>query len=829
MYYFKDFAKFFGGSDDNDDSAVPKDNDNQISVKKSNHLPQNQIYTNNPEKELIPQKETVYENKPKEGFKDRAMDMFDEIPSFNGHKGKTYGMDLTGNHGTVWNDLSQTPVGIDSNQEPNSVLIDSNENKLNNDIGNQGNIWSGRNEVQPVSNEKIIITPVTDNGVEIPPAPKIVEQRPDEEEMADSDSSVIVEEPAVKSTEEENVPIHNTNVIVQQPVIIVPPNLNNVIKNSNEDDNTKPLVNNANSGEPLEDFKDKAIAMFNKMPNDFANKEEKPKTYGMDLVGNKGVVWNDLGETPVGSDNVGVPRVNTYKPQVTEVNNPPSKNITYEYPKESDSAIPVVTKEVTQRPMVVYVDKVPESKKPVEIDTVEEPSQPKPTEKPKENKHEPTNKEKPENQEKNPQKKPNEKKPDDFTKKDLDNLLNKKQFWDWLAGWTKKYMDLLNKRLKDMVKQEVANQLQKALHQNPETNNKNNAHGKDNQPKEKPKHENSTTEKPSHHSDDTKKNKEEPSNKSKPKRITEKNNKKDKYSPAEKSSKPKANNSDKPKNKNTSRNSKPEKKSNEPAHKSPASSNEDKEKPSESNGPSNNNNTSVDVHADTIYGNTVGKDHIKNVFNFYNGNGTNGNEGASNNKPANDNSNGDENKKADNSKEETPSSEESNKKDNDSNEKMKPKSKSFKSKEKPISENKKDKAVKPESNTEPSKEKEHRSDKSEADRRKPEARKEKPKESSESKKAAEPKKIKPTEEKKPWKPEESKSANEKKPSKPKESKRSTEKKPPISKESKPATKKKPSKSKESKPVRNLPNLKTKRNLHNLKNLKYLKKPASKIA
>ncbi|CAG4967399.1 unnamed protein product [Colias eurytheme] len=760
-----DFAKFFGGSDDNDDSAVPKDNDNQISVKKSNHLPQNQIYTNNPEKELIPQKETVYENKPKEGFKDRAMDMFDEIPSFNGHKGKTYGMDLTGNHGTVWNDLSQTPVGIDSNQEPNSVLIDSNENKLNND---KGNIWSGRNEVQPVSNEKIIITPVTDNGVEIPPAPKIVEQRPDEEEPADSDSSVIVEEPAVKSTEEENVPIHNTNVIVQQPVIIVPPNLNNVIKNSNEDDNTKPLVNNANSGEPLEDFKDRAIAMFNKMPNDFANKEEKPKTYGMDLVGNKGVVWNDLGETPVGSDNVGVPSVNTYKPQ-------------------------------------------------------------KPTEKPKENKHEPTNKEKPENQEKNPQKKPNEKKPDDFTKKDLDNLLNKKQFWDWLAGWTKKYMDLLNKRLKDMVKQEVANQLQKALHQNPETNHKNNAHSKDNQPKEKPKHENSTTEKPSHHSDDTKKNKEEPSNKSKPKRITEKNNKKDKYSPAEKSSKPKANNSDKPKNNNTSRNSKPEKKSNEPAHKSPASSNEDKEKPSESNGPSNNNNTSVDVHADTIYGNTVGKDHIKNVFNFYNGNGTNGNEGASNNKPANDNSNGDENKKADNSKEETPSSEESNKKDNDSNEKMKPKSKSFKSKEKPISENKKNKAVKPESNTEPSKEKEHRSDKSEADRRKPEARKEKPKESSESKKAAEPKKSKLTEEKKPSKPEELKSANGKKLSRPKESKRSTEKKPPISKESKPATKKKPSKSKESKPVRNLPNLKTKRNLHNLKNLKYLKKPASKIA
>ncbi|CAG4978385.1 unnamed protein product [Colias eurytheme] len=271
MYYYKNIAKFFGGSDENDDSAVPKDN--KISAKQSNHLPQNQIYTNNPEKELVPQKETVYENKPKEGFKDRAMDMFDEIPSVNGHKGKTYGMDLTGNHGTVWNDLSQTPVGIDSNKESNSVLIDSNENKLNNDKGNQGNIWSGRNEVQPVSNEKIILTPVTDNGV-------------------------------------------------------------------------------------------------------------------------------------------------------------------------------------------------------------------KPTEKPKENKHEPTNKEKPENQEKNPQKKPNEKKPDDFTKKDLDNLLNKKQFWDWLAGWTKKYMDLLNKRLKDMVKQEVANQLQKALHQNPETNNKNNAHGKDNQPKE---------------------------------------------------------------------------------------------------------------------------------------------------------------------------------------------------------------------------------------------------------------------------------------------------------------------------------------------------------
>ncbi|CAG4967404.1 unnamed protein product [Colias eurytheme] len=604
MYYYKNIAKFFGGSDDNDDSAVPKDN--KISAKQSNHLPQNQIYTKNPEKELIPEKETVYENKPKEGFKDRATDMFDEIPSVNGHKGKTYGMDLTGNHGTVWNDLSQTPVGINPTQEPNSVLINSNENKLNNDKGNQGN--------QPVSNEKIILTPVTDNGV-------------------------------------------------------------------------------------------------------------------------------DLGETLVGSDKVGVLSVNTYKPQ----------------------------------------------------------------------------------------KKPNEKEPDDFTKKDLDNLLNKKQFWDWLAGWTKKYMDLLNKRLKDMVKQEVANQLQKALHQNPETNNKNNAHGKDNQPKEKPKHENSTTEKPSHHSDDTKKNKEEPSNKSKPKRITEKNNKKDKYSPAEKSSKPKANNSDKPKIKNTSSNSKPEQKSKKPAHKSPASSNEDKEKPSESNGPSNNNNTSVDVHAGTIYGNTVGQHDITNVFVFYNNNGTNGNEGASNNKPANDNSNGNENRKADNSKEEKPSSEESYKKDNDSNEKMKPKSKSFKSKEKPISENKKDKAEKPESNTEPSKEKEHRSDKSEADRRKPEARKEKPKESSESKKAAEPKKSKLTEEKKPSKPEELKSANGKKLSRPKESKRSTENKPLKSKELKPATEKKLSKSKESKPVRNLPNVKRKRNLLDLKNLKYLKKPASKRA
>ncbi|XP_045508528.1 midasin-like [Colias croceus] len=369
-----DFAKFFGGSDENNDSA-PKENENEISAKKSNHLPQNQIYTNNPEKELIPEKETVYENKPKEGFKDRAMDMFDEIPSVNRHKGKTYGMDLTGNHGTVWNDLSETPVGIDSNQGPNSVSIDSNENKLNKD--NQGNIWSGSNEVQPVSNEKIILTPVTDDGVEIPPAPKIVEQRPDEEEPADSAiTSVIVAKPAVKSTEEENVPIHHTNVIVQQPVIIVPSNLDNVIKNSNEDDNTKPLVNNANSEEPLDDFKDKAIAMFNKMPNDFANKEEKPKTYGMDLKGNKGVVWNDLDETPVGSDDVGVPSVNTYKPQETEENNKPSKNIIYEYPKESDSAIPVVTKEVTQRPVVVYVDKVPESKKPVEIDSVEEPSQP---------------------------------------------------------------------------------------------------------------------------------------------------------------------------------------------------------------------------------------------------------------------------------------------------------------------------------------------------------------------------------------------------------------------------------------------------------------------
>ncbi|XP_045508530.1 proline-rich extensin-like protein EPR1 [Colias croceus] len=213
-----------------------------------------------------------------------------------------------------------------------------------------------------------------ENNNEIPPAPKIVEQRPDEEEPADSAiTSVIVAKPAVKSTEEENVPIHHTNVIVQQPVIIEPPNLVNVIKNSNEDDsNSKPFVNNANSGEPLDDFKNKAIAMFNKMPN----KEEKPKTYGMDLVGNKGVVWNDLDETPVGTDNVGVPSVNTYKPQETEENNKTSKNIIYEYPKESDSAIPVVTKEVTQRPVVVYVDKVPESKKPVEIDSVVEPSQP---------------------------------------------------------------------------------------------------------------------------------------------------------------------------------------------------------------------------------------------------------------------------------------------------------------------------------------------------------------------------------------------------------------------------------------------------------------------
>ncbi|CAG4967409.1 unnamed protein product [Colias eurytheme] len=835
----EDFAKFFGGSDENNDSA-PKD---------SNHLPQNQISFN-----------------PEKGFKDRATDMFDEIPSVNGHKGKTYGMDLTGNHGTVWNDLSQTPVGIDSNQEPNSVLIDSNENKLNNDKGNQGNIWSGSNEVQPVSNEKIILTPVTDDGVEIPPAPKIVEQRPDEEEPADSDSSVIVEEPAVKSTEEENVPIHHTNVILQQPVIVVPPNLNNVIKNSNEDDSyTKPLVNNANSEEPLDDFKDRANAMFNKMPNDFANKEEKPKTYGMDLVGNKGVVWNDLDETPVGSDNVGVPSVNTiyYKPQESEENDKPSKNIIYEATRKPYKPTYIVKPHYTheRKPLKKYreryhkpmydgdklrrsfanlnnqINNMQSKSKPVEAlpgtygmnlhngkgytwndlnppqDTVvnvgegehenkpahednyvapesteateptsqsaepnssaesqsneqpsssneqpsssyeqpsssneqpdssneqpsssneqssasnEQPSssneqQSSSNEQPSSSNEEPSSSneqpsssnERPSSSNEQPsssneepsssnyQTSSSNEQPSSSNEQPSSSNEEPSSSNEQPSSSNEQPSSLNEQPSSSNEEPSSSNEQPSSSNEQPSSSNEqpsssneessssnkqpseahkkpspSHNHHKPSHPHKRPSHTNEATKKPA-----TEKRKEEPSNKSKPKRNTEKNYKKDKNSPAEKSSEPKANkkanSNDKPKNKNTSSNSKPKQKRNKPAHKSPASSNEDKEKPSESNGPSNNNNTSVNVHAGTIYGNTVGKDHIQNVFNFYNGQGTNGNEGASNNKPANDNSNGDENKKADNSKKEKPSSEESHKKDNNSNEKMKPKSKSL--------------------------------------------------------------------------------------------------------------------------------------------------------
>ncbi|XP_038219819.1 putative uncharacterized protein DDB_G0282133 [Zerene cesonia] len=889
----EDFAKYFVGSDENG-SAAPKEDENQIpALKKSNHLSQNLIYTNNPQRDVNPPKETIYENtEPKDNsFKEKALDMFNEIPSVNG-QGGTYGMDLTGDHGTVWNDLNQTPVGIESNQEPNSIPIESNENKI--DKNNQGNNWSGSNEVsQPASNEKIIITPVTDEGVAIPPAPKIVEPRLDEEENVPSNSD-------------------DNNVIVQQPVIIEPTVLDNAIKNSNEDvsnnvgvpsGNTyklpvsetnngdsnhiiyeypkegdessnrpipeitkevtqRPVVvvvdkipeiknsdeNNSVEGIPSHqdnDYPKQVIIESKPEPNHFIienpntpeyNSNEnaintkpsskelkdsfnnllkqikplkpfKPQAVIKPKSENEDRVANYVKPIPGSNENVIIVPVQperhqnnnkyVYRPREEihpNVYNRPARNPTYDN-KPTYIVVPHYTREKKSKPVQKYRERnnkpnmwkdlnppqntfvnvgednnsknknkptneghyvIPKPTKPHttqhdydnsanEVETSpsaetsqsnEEPSasneeptssnekptssnrrpsssnerpyqsneeykkpsreeskenrenskpekpqstehehrHPKPSEKPKQNNNEPIKKENPESQDKHhPQNKPKENKPKDFTKEDLDNLLNK--------------------RLKDMVKQEVANQLKNASarHQNPASDD-----NQSNTSNRHPKDENNNTERPSRNSaanNDANKNNEKPStnsanknngkpsSNSTPKKNTDR--KDDNGPTAEKANKPKAinnnvNKNSNPKHNKPTSNSKPKNASKKSA-KAHSKNNQENEKPSsDSNAPSYNNNTSVDVNADTVYGNTVAHDHITNVFVFFNGNGTKGNQGSGDNKPSKENSNTDRNKKADNSKEKQPtdtSSEKSDKQDSDSTEKVnKPKS-----------------------------------------------------------------------------------------------------------------------------------------------------------
>ncbi|XP_047513986.1 uncharacterized protein LOC125055572 [Pieris napi] len=44
-------------------------------------------------------------------------------------------------------------------------------------------------------------------------------------------------------------------------------------------------------------------------------------------------------------------------------------------------------------------------------------------------------------------------------KSDLNKLLEKKVFWDWLTGWTSVYFDVLDESIKELVREEVALEL----------------------------------------------------------------------------------------------------------------------------------------------------------------------------------------------------------------------------------------------------------------------------------------------------------------------------------------------------------------------------------